>query len=290
MAAAILYNNRLFRNLYFEPDAFTVDHESGGAATDCGILNLFDENVGTCFKIDVKQGQASTTIAWKHGGDAHLNGFGIYGHNLRWNQGIKVEITHTLNPDSDPDWNTFTDTGIHYPPDNLRKPFAVKGGQYRTEMVRITTVNWDADSYISIMSMGLWLSEDVNLAAPFVPPTFQPIESIVKRNNQGRNLPSVIKKVPQKLKINLINFTEEKMVNTDYTRKYGWGFARSLMFSISYLPFFFMYNDNEQFGTTEQNSGQDRVWYCSIDGVIKQPRYKSPTLIDWKIDAIGYLE
>jgi hypothetical protein len=289
MAAAILYNNRLFRSQYFTPNTFTVNHESGGAATDCGILNLFDENVGTCFKIDVKQGQASTTIGWPYRYDAQLNGFGIYGHNLRWNQGIKVEVTHTLDPDPE-EWNTFTDTGIHYPPDNLRKPFAVKGVQKRVAMVRITTLNWDADSYISIMSMGLWISEDVNLAAPFVPPTFQPIESIVKRNNQGRNLPSVIKKVPQKLKINLINFTEEKMVSKDYTRQYGWGFARSLMYSIAEFPFFFMYNDNEQFGTTEQNSGQDRVWYCSIDGVIKQPRYKSPTLIDWKIDAKGYLE
>jgi len=286
MAAAILYNNRLFRNLYHEPDFYTVTQLSGGAATDCGILNLLDENVGTCFKIDAKQGQAVTLIG-RYRGYSFISGFGIYGHNLRWDQGIKVEIANKISDDT---WFTLLDNGIHYPPDNLRKPFAVKGQIRKAQYIRISTINWDADSYISIMSLGQWLSEDVNLAAPFVPPTFQPIESIVKRNNQGRNLPSVIKKVPQKLKINLINFTEEKMVGYDNTRSYGWGFARSLMFSIAEFPFFFMYNDNEQFGTTEQNSGQDRVWYCSIDGVIKQPRYKSPTLIDWKIDAKGYLE
>jgi len=39
-----------------------------------------------------------------------------------------------------------------------------------------------------------------------------------------------------------------------------------------------------------KQADQQKLYFCTIDGSLKQPSYSSPTLLNWSINAIGYIE
>ena len=154
------------------------------------------------------------------------------------------------------------------------------------------------------MSAGQWVTSHIDVTAPYTPPSFAPYENSIKRNNKGNPLLNDVRKVPQKLNIKLKNFSEDDLEDTTDTafntsingQQKAWPMVEYLGYFLSRYPFFVMHTQ----GTTEVSNDaeinaktkrdRNRLYYCTIDKSLKQPSYSSPTLLNWSINAIGYIE
>lgn len=301
MSGALLVENELHHEYWRKKNGeTTITYQTGAAATGHGFENCIDENAGSTFKI-ANSTQAVILITFPTTLD--MNGFCIYGHNLTKDQGI------TIDYDSDVIGSTtvdFEDAGSIYtntykPADNLYKPFGAMwtDGNLTVRRLKITTVGWTTESYISIMSAGMWVTSNIKISAPFTPPSFTPYEATIKRNNNGNPLLSDTRKVPQKLNIKLNNFEESELEDTTdvaFTTKInGEQKAFSMIEYLGYymprFPFFVMYTQGVS-GESDSLIAEDRnrLYYCTIDRSLRQPSYSSPTLLNWNINAIGYIE
>lgn len=305
MAGALLVENELHHEYWRKKTVVannptTITYSGGTAATGHGFENCIDENAGTTFKI-ANSTQAVITITFPN--SLAMNGFCIYGHNLTRLQGITIHYDNDTSGDVDTD---FEDAGSIYtntykPADNLYKPFGAMwtDGDLTVRRLKITTVGWTTESYISIMSAGMWVTSGINVSAPFTPPNFTPYETTIKRNNKGNPLLSDTRKVPQKLNIKLNNFEESELEDTTdvafTTRINGEQKAFSMIEYLGYymprFPFFVMYTQGVS-GESDSLIAEDRnrLYYCTIDRSLRQPSYSSPTLLNWNINAIGYIE
>lgn len=301
MAGALLVENELHHEYWRKKNGTTtIVYQAGAPATGHGFENCIDENAGTTFKI---ANSTQTVILITFPTILNMNGFCIYGHNLTKDQGI------TIDYDNDIILNTTTDfedagsiyTNTYKPADNLYKPFGAMWTDSNKEVrqLKITTVGWTTESYISIMSAGMWVTSGINVSAPFTPPSFTPYETTIKRNNKGNPLLSDTRKVPQKLNIKLKNFEESDLEDTTdvaFTTKIkGEQKAFSMIDYLGHFmprfPFFVMYTQGVG-GESDALIAEDRnrLYYCTIDKSLRQPSYSSPTLLNWNINAIGYIE
>ena len=301
MSGAMLVENELHHTYWRKKGgATTILYQAGAAASGHGFENCIDENAGTTFKI-ANSTQVRVKIAFP--ATLAMNGFAIYGHNLTKDQGVAIKYsTNTNNTTAD-----FEDDGSVYtheykPTDNLYRPFGAMWTDPSRFVVRyltIETIGWTTESYISIMSAGMWVTSGINISAPFTPPSFAPYENSIKRNNKGNPLLSDVRKVPQKLniKINKIQASDlEDTTDTAFSTSINgeqkdWPMVEYLGYYLSRYPFFTMYTQ----GVTGETGAQiaadrNRLYYCTIDKSLSQPAYSSPTLLNWNIKAIGYIE
>jgi hypothetical protein len=301
MAGALLVENELHHEYWRKRSGTTrIVYQAGEPATGHGFENCIDENAGSTFKI-ANSTQAVILITFPTG--LAMNGFAIYGHNLTKDQGITI---HYDDDDIQSTTLDFEDAGSIYtntykPADNLYKPFGAMWTDSNKSVgqLKITTVGWTTESYISIMSAGMWVTSGINVSAPFTPPNFTPYETTIKRNNKGNPLLSDTRKVPQKLNIKLNNFEESDLEDTTdaafNTRINGEQKAFSMIEYLGYymprFPFFVMYTQGVS-GESDSLIAEDRnrLYYCTIDRSLRQPSYSSPTLLNWNINAIGYIE
>ena len=297
MSSAMLVENKLHHEYWRKSVKPTI--AISGATEQAGyeFVNCIDENGGTAFK--VSGGQAVITITF----DAQkaMNGFAIYGHNLTKTQGIQIEWdgndSGDINIDFEDDGTVYTD--VYKPADNSYKVFGAYINETRdVRRLKITTVGWDSESYISILSMGMWVTEGIDISAPFIPPMYSPQESVMKRNNKGNTLLSDVRKTPQKLKINMTQFSEAELLSTadaaQTTTINGETKAFPLVEYVGYYaaryPFFFMYIQGiAGESAADRKANRDKLYYCTVDKSLKQPSYASPTLLNWSINAIGYM-
>lgn len=301
MSGALLVENELHHGYWRKKSgATTITYQAGAAAAGHGFENCIDENAGSTFKI-ANSTQVVVTITFAF--PVTMNGFAIYGHNLTQDQG--VNIIYDSNTVDDPT-GAFEDTGSIYtstykPSSSSYKPFGAMwtDGTKNVRRLQITTVNWTTESYISIMSAGMWVTSHIEVTAPFTPPSFQPYENTIKRNNKGNPLLNDARKVPQKLNIKLNNFSEDDLEDTTdnafFTTINGeqkaWPMIEYLGNFLSRYPFFVMYTQGVSGETDAQIAAdRNRLYYCTIDKSLKQPSYSSPTLLNWNINAIGYIE
>ena len=303
MSGAMLVENEL-HHMYWRKKlsmfgVTTIAYATGAAAAGHGFENCIDENAGTTFKI-ANSTQATVRITFP--ANASMNGFAIYGHNLTKDQGIKIRSSSDLGGTT----GDFEDVGDIYtheykPTDNLYKPFGAMwtDGNFTVRYLTIETIGWTTESYISIMSAGQWVTSHIDVTAPFTPPSFTPYENSIKRNNKGNPLLNDVRKVPQKLNIKLNNFSEDDLEDTTdtafMTRINGelkaWPMIEYLGYYLSRYPFFVMYTQGVTGETSAQiKADRNRLYYCTIDKSLKQPRYTSPTLLNWNINATGYIE
>ena len=108
-----------------------------------------------------------------------------------------------------------------------------------------------------------------------------------------------MRKVPQKLQINLNHFSEADLyLGSDDAQttiinglSATYPYAEYLGYFLSRHPFFFMYNKG---ASTDANSkqifDQEKIYFCTVDKTLSQPKYSSPTLLSWTIKALGYME
>jgi len=302
MSGALLVENELHHEYWRKKSGHTsISYSGGAAAAGHGFENCIDENAGTSFKI-ANSTQVSVTLIFPPIPLA-MNGFAIYGHNLTKDQGIEIHYSDDISGDVDTD---FEDAGSIYtntykPADNLYKPFGAMwtDSNKQVRRLKITTVGWTTESYISIMSAGMWVTSGINVSAPFTPPSFTPYEATIKRNNNGNPLLSDTRKVPQKLNIKLNNFEESDLEDTtDVAFNTSINGDQKAFSMIEYLghfmprfPFFVMYTQGVV-GESDALIAEDRnrLYYCTIDKSLRQPSYSSPTLLNWNINAIGYIE
>lgn len=287
-----------------------------GATEQAGFefVNCIDENGGTAFK--VSGGQAVITITFDT--QKLINGFAIFGHNLKVNQGIEIKLSSSLTGafsdfdagDSTEDEGIYSSEPVFKPSDNSYKAFgcAYKHTFFLIRRLQITTVGWDSESFISILSAGLWVNQGINISAPFVPPMFAPQETVMKRNNKGNPLLSDVRAMPQKLKINMTQFSEDDLLLQvdnynqvgsgllDYTKSTINGETKNFPLVelvghfVSRYPFFLMYMQGVDGETDAQiKADRSKIYYCTVDKSLKQPAYSSPTLLNWSINAIGYM-
>ena len=300
MAGALLVENELHHEYWRKKSgATTISYQTGAPATGHGFENCIDENAGTTFKI-ANSTQVKVKILFS--GQARMNGFCIYGHNLTKNQGVAIKYSAGTGATT----AEFEDAGGIYtheykPADNLYKPFGAMwtDGEYAVRYLTIETIGWTTESYISIMSAGMWVTSGINVSAPFTPPSFTPYETTIKRNNKGNPLLSDARKVPQKLNIKLNSFEESDLEDTsDVAFSTLINGEANTFKMIDYLghfmprfPFFVMYTQGVS-GESDSLIAEDRnrLYYCTIDRSLQQPSYSSPTLLNWNINAIGYIE
>ena len=301
MSGALLVENELHHTYWRKKGgATTITYQAGTAAAGHGFENCIDENAGTTFKI-ANSTQVRVKILFPN--TLTMNGFAIYAHNLTFDQGVAIKYSTNDNSTT----GDFEDDGSVYtheykPADNLYRPFGAMWtdpSSFSVRYLTIETIGWTTESYISIMSAGQWVTSHIDVTAPFIPPSFAPYENTIKRNNKGNPLLNDVRKVPQKLNIKLNNFSEDDLEDTTDTafttringEQKAWPMIEYLGYYLSRYPFFVMYTQGVS-GETDAQIAEDRnrLYYCTIDKSLKQPRYSSPTLLKWNINAIGYIE
>ena len=269
------------------------------SAAGHGFANVIDGNGGSTWKIG-SSAQAVSDVLFSS--PKPLNGFAVYGHNLQPNQGIKIEYTTSTTAGAG--YSDFTDTGTVYTasyyPDRLGRAFGAYIDQnILVRRIRISTINWTSESYISIMSMGMFLLDGFNLSAPFTPPLFAAHESTMKRNNKGNPTLTDTRKVPTKLSLNISTMefddvTAALTYHDCYMNGYSVSnppFAEYIGYHVAKYPFFVMYDTGLSTDTDAVIlAKRNRVYYCSIDKNLKQPAYNTPTTLNWKIPCMGYME
>ena len=299
--AALLLDNKFFSQYWGTASkSGVITIQAGLEAQGHPVVNMFDHNAGTSFKIG---SGAQLEVEFYFGPTSTaFNGFAVYGHNLNTSQGIKVEYNTFVSAGST--MSDFTDSGSIYTntyyPDAAGKAFGAYLGEFiNARRIKITTVGWDTDSYISIMSAGVWLDYNVNISAPFTPPLTSLTEQMIKRNNNGNPLLNQVRKTPSKLSINLAPYEIDDLTtvvdsefNTDIRgQQIRTGFSDYISYFASQYPFFVMYDlglssDSDSVKADKRN----RIYYATIDKTVSQPRYSSPTTLNWRIPAIGYIE
>ena len=297
MSGAILVENKLHHEYWRKTTKPTITVTGATEQTGYEFVNCIDDNAGTSFK--VSGGQAVITITFDSA--KPMNGFAIYGHNLTKNQGIKVEYDTDASGDID---TAFTSSqydagGTFKPADNSYKVFgALLGGSTKiVRRLKITTVGWDSDSYISSLAMGGWIV-GIEISAPYTAPFFAPQENAIKRNNKGNPLLSDVKKVPQKLNVNLNQYSEDELfVATNALQSTTINGETKTFPLVEYVgyyasrhPFFILHNQGVTSTNSEGTKSEiDKMYFCTIDKSMAQPRFTSPTLINWSFSALGYM-
>ena len=261
--------------------------------------NALDDIAATKFRTKTAGNQVRAIITFQN--PVTLNGFAVYGHNLTRSQGITIKYDTDTSGDVTSSFASAPHVSSLYgPTDNLYTPF---GATFTSPIanikrLQITTHNWNTNNFISILSAGMWLKSNIDISTPFIPPSFTTYESAIKKNNKGDPFTSDVTKVPQKIQINLQQFSEDDLyAQTDPAQLTSinglnstHGFVDYLGYFMSQYPFFFMYNKGAATDSTaQQRADQQKLYFCTIDRGLQQPKYSSPTLLNWKISAIGYM-
>lgn len=299
--AALLLDNLLYRSYWAATDKPSITVTAGSEAEGHPFVNMFDHNAGTSFKIGSGT-QATINIgAINPLGGLRSNGFAVYGHNLTTNQGLTIEYDGSSAGTSYSDFNFDPYTSNTYTPDETGKAFGVL---FDTDIsirhIRITTHNWTTDSYVSILSLGIWLQQGIELTAPFTPPFSAVSENMIKRNNNGNPLLNSVRSAPTKLSLNLAPF-EYDDINANLSSNYDTqidgqvvgtpNLAHYVSYHCSHFPFFVMHDvglSGDSNSTLRDK--REEVYFATIDRTMTQPRYNTPTTLNWRIPAIGYVK
>lgn len=293
---AILAENELHHAYWRSVSKPTITTVSGGEKEGFEFVNMFDNNAHTSFK---NNSSTQSVIKVDLGTTKSFNGFAIYGHNLTTSQAIKLE--YSLNDSS---YSTFTDSAVYpangqiSPSNNNGEAFCVylKGTPKVGRYWKITTVGWDPDTFITTLALGSFV-DHINISAPYTMPSFTPQMVATKRNNLGNLLSSDVTKIPQKLNINLntlqesdLDATQSGITNTTINgRSATYSFVDYLGYYLSRFPFFVLHDDGGDGTNTEKRIDRDKIYFCTIDKSLRQPKWNNPTTLSWNIRAIGYI-
>lgn len=292
---AILAENAIHHLYWRATSKPTITTTNTNEQTGFEFVNMFDNNAHTSYMLSTAT-QGVTIIDFGLGNNILINGFAVHGHNLSTSQGIKVE--HSTNGS---DYTLLTDSAV-YPSDGEHKPstslghcFGVflRGTTVSARYIKITTVGWTTTSFLSNLSIGIW-QDDINIASPFTPPNFALREFSVKRNNQGNFMSSEVRNIPQRLTINLVNLNESDLdataVSTNSDTEFGTEntIINYLGHFLTQFPFYVMHDTGN--GTNaEIKSDRNQIYFCTADKSIQQPSFRTPTTLNWRINAIGYI-
>ena len=309
MSGALLVENKLHRAYWrkitgVETGLAYVGSTTSGydaPAEGFSFANALDDNGGTSFMIQSFGKQVDATLTFPSA--LTFNGFAVYGHNLTSNQGLKIK--YSTSDTGTTNFNEFKATPYtsneYKPSDNSFKPFGALFSSTITGVrrLRFETIAWNSKNFITIISAGMWVSSGINITAPFVPPSFAPHEVSMKRNNKGNHLLSDVRKVPQKLNIKLTRFSEDDLYTTTDTAQNTiinglnttHPFIDYMGHFMSRHPFFLMYQQgNASDSNSVRISDQQKIYFCNISKQLDQPKFSSPTLLDWSIKCLGYVE
>ncbi len=297
--AALLLDNMLHRAYWGKSNRATITVTAGSEAEGHPFVNMLDHNAGTSFKIG-SGAQATITMQLAITGSESTNGFAVYGHNLTPSQGFTIEYDNEVAGTDFSGYNADPYTSNVYLPDETGKAFGVLfDSTLTTKYLKISTLNWTTDSYVSILSLGRWLQQGIELTAPFTPPFSAVSENMIKRNNNGNPLLNSVRSAPTKLSLNLAPF-EYDDINATLS---GYGttingsseltpkLAQYVSYFCSRFPFFVMHD----VGVSGDDNAtlidkREEVYFATIDRTMSQPKYNTPTTLNWRIPAIGYVK
>ena len=306
--SAILADNLLHR-LYWRSlsdNRFTIAVYATGTTdavtqkTGYEVQNVFDNNGHTSFKLPSST-QVDIVLTFKQ--NMFTNGLAFYGHNLNSGQGLKVQYKADSGSYAVliPDAPNVSD-GVFKPASDRYHAFAgYQPAALEFDTLKITTVGWDTTSFLSCMSLGMWLDEGINIAAPFTAPYYAPVELDQKRNSKGNMLGNQVRKIPQKLSLNINNLSESDLETVGTSSSYkalfynsdvspNRNFVEYIGDYVSRYPFFVMWNTGLSTDTAAiQQADRNQVYYCVVDKTIKQPAFRTPTALSWKIGLMGYI-
>jgi len=290
----ILAKNELHHRYWRSTTKPTITISAGTEADGHGFLNSFDDNAATSLKIS---GSTQLVVEVVFGESVTMNGFAIYGHNFNSNQGIKIEYDTA----TDGTYLDFEDDGGLYDGTYLAgdKFYRAYGAYIDKDQplrrLKITTVGWDVNTFMSNFAIGRWV-DGIDISAPFTPPLYEPQMAEIKRNNKGNPLLTDTRKMPQKFSINLATLTEADLVSpvgfTDTINGHSanYGFSEYFGYYLPRFPFYLMYDDGSAASTdAEKASRRNRIWYAVLDKQSRQPSYNTPTTLNWRIPVVGYI-
>jgi hypothetical protein len=290
----ILAKNELHHRYWRSTTKPTITISAGTEADGHGFVNSFDDNAATSLKIS---GTTQLVVDIDFGEQVVMNGFAIYGHNFDSNQGIQIKYDTNLEGvvvNFQDDGSLYD--GTYLAGDKLYRAFGAHID--RDQLVRrlqITTVGWDANTFMSNFAIGRWV-DGVNISAPFTPPIYEPQMAEIKRNNKGNPLLTDTRKMPQKFSINLATLTESDIfdaigfADTINGHSADYGFAEYFGYYLPRFPFYLMYDDGSAASTDADTvARRNRIWYAVLDNQSRQPSYNTPTTLNWRIPVVGYI-
>ena len=69
------------------------------------------------------------------------------------------------------------------------------------------------------------------------------------------------------------------------------GFIDYMGYFLPRHPFFLMWHEGiSTESATLQITDQQKMYFCTMDRQLSQPQFTTPTLINWSIRALGYIE
>ena len=297
--AALLLENRLYSTYWGNTNKPIITVTAGSEAEGHPFVNMFDHNAGTSFKIG---SGAQATISMQVGvnGTKKASGLAVYGHNLTPSQGFVIEYDDDLAGTSVSDYFADPYTSNIYTPDETGKAFGVLfDSTVNVRYIKITTHNWTTDSFVSILSLGHWLQQGIQLTAPFTPPFSAVSENMIKRNNNGNPLLNSVRSAPTKLSLNLAPFEFDDInatldgygTNIDGSLVYYPKLSQYVSYFCAHFPFFVMHDvgvSGDDNATLRDK--REEVYFATIDRTMSQPKYNTPTTLNWRIPAIGYVK
>jgi len=300
--SAILAENKLhsyiWRRVGSERATITADKTE---QVGFGFKNCCDNSGGTKWMLPSDGQQQEITIVFP--AVQFTNGFAIYGHNLGATQGISIQTSQTelstLFNFLDSEEDVYS--GSYFPTEK-GKAFAAyfPNALDITEFIRlrITTLNWDQNSYISFMSFGMWVDDKIDIAAPFTPPYQRRYENELSRNSNGHPLMNVTRQAATKMTINLVDYEElglTTQLGTNYASRINGAdngnptFIDYMQYHLGINPFFLMYDVGADSTETslQIQTRRSRVFLCHADKSIGQPRYNRPTALEWRLPVVA---
>tara|TARA_S200002703_G_scaffold115307_2_gene100876 strand:+ start:154 stop:1038 length:885 start_codon:yes stop_codon:yes gene_type:complete len=291
--SALLYTDILKENFWDAVPSKRISFNltSGSKNNSFPFENCFDGHSGTTWRLNSDGTQQKYTFLVT----GAINGFAIYGHNLRETQGLRIINTSSSQNYFSTSPN-FSSDGAIRPSDSTGRAFCaidwssgnISDASTALRAISIETINWDTDTFIEVFQLGTFRQSGIDFVAPFNLPLFQTEKRVYKTNENGSQLPSTYIKTPQKqtLRIKSMDF-EENIISSDNNQF----LVKDIVNKIKSNPFFVLWRvpRNNELGFSHIEDLNSLI-YANVNGTIPNPTLDANNLINLRIPIIGFTE
>ena len=257
----------------------TVVFTSGGENTSFPFSNVWNGITSKGFKSN----SGVSPVIILHTGSIEIDSIGIYGTSgSRYDVEVEYSPNANVTSASDASWavwnankagaNSTGSNNIMTISADSASDLIINNTQITMQSIKLTFLNFTPLDVVNHIQIGN--STKINISAPFNPPMFKVKKQTMRKNNKGLPLGSELIDEPVKLNLRLKNLTEAEM---------------KLLAKQEFVNE--LYKTPFMLATSYDLTSEDRktAYFCTLNGAINQPTYTTPTSMEWRINALGYM-